>query len=651
MEKRKILIALLCSILVGLFHVSAQTKFNKANRKYDKWAYLESTTLYEKLIDKGYVQQDLLQKLADSYYFNGKYKESEKYYSRLINELKPSSLEPEYYFRYAHSLQNIGKDLEAKTYYDIFVEQIQKPSQIKEFRKDIASLEQQIKQNSNRYSDVLALPINTEFADYGSFVYNDTLYFASARDTGSYVDRKHGWTNENFTSIYAYPLKDTLEGNSVKRLSGPVKSKFNESSLVITKDGKTMYFTRNNLLNGKRGFDQNKNTNLKIYKATLENNKWANVIELPFNSDDFNTAHPSLNKQENVMYFSSDRPGGYGASDLWSVSISEDGNFGIPVNLGAQINSEQRETFPFINEMDELYFSSDARVGLGGLDIYVTKLLENGQFSEVQNLGEPINSSFDDFAYFIDSDSKLGFFSSNRAQGDDIYSFKEDAALVFECLTDVLVKIIDASTKQPIIDAQVSLYDLLYNDLGVVTTSKEDYFELDTPFSCEESYRIKSQLDGYQTKEVVFAVMQSSDPMLVTIEMEKDKIKVEKGDDLFKVLELDPIYFDLDKWSIRPDAENELVKILAVLEQYPSMKIDIRAHTDSRASHVYNDKLSQRRAESVAQWLVNKGIQSNRLTYKGYGKRQLLNKCSDGVPCSEQEHQENRRSEFIIIQM
>ncbi len=348
-------------MFLGNITAQAQAGLKKSNKEYTQWAYIESATIYEKVLKRGYVSQDLLEKLGNAYYFNARYAEANKHYERLFEEYAQEELGLEYYYRYAQTLQNTGNDTEAKRYFDLFVSKAGDQTQIAHFRKNESELRQQIVENSGRYDQLENLEINSPYADYGSYVYNNELYFTSARDTGNLSKKVHTWTGESFTSLYSYPLNS--ENAKVTRIKGAVKSKFNESTAVLTKDGQTMYFTRNNIINNSRKYDDNEDTRLKIYRAQLKEGRWTNVEELPFNSDAFNTAHPVLSHDEKLMYFVSDRPGGYGSSDLWRISIHENGNFGGPENLGPAINTEARETFPFITENNELYFSSNGRVG------------------------------------------------------------------------------------------------------------------------------------------------------------------------------------------------------------------------------------------------------------------------------------------------
>lgn len=655
--KRNLVLATLASVFfLSSFQLHAQKGLTQANKSYDQWAYIESTQLLEKVIEKGFVSQDVLEKLGNAYYFNARYAEAQKHYQRLFQDFSKNNISSAFYYRYAHTLQHVGQEELAKTYFDAFVEQTGAATQVAKARKNTAEQQAQIQKNSGRYSHVLGLPFNTPQADYGSFVHNTTLYFTSARDTGSFSKKTHTWTNASFTNLYAYELDNDQTNTTPKRIKGQVSSPFNESTAIITADGQTMYFTKNNTVNRKRKSDAHGNTLLKIYKAVLEDKKWRQVEELPFNSDQFNTAHPYLSKDEKTMYFVSDRPGGYGNADLWKVAVFDNGAFGTPENLGPEINTEARETFPFVTPNNELYFSTDGRVGLGGLDVFGVKIYPDGSFGEVQNVGEPINSTSDDFAYYIDTHTNKGFFSSNRAGGrgnDDIYSFVETRALALECVPQLIVRVLDAQTKETLEKTTLELADKSYQKVAHEINYIEPRlaYQVAGKLNCGESFRIKGSKKGYISAETEFTLPTESGEMVVTLLLEPEKIEVKKGDDLFKVLNLNPIYFDLDKANIRKDAALELAKVLAVLEEYPKMKIDIRSHTDSRASHKYNDQLSERRAKSTRKWLIDNGISPSRLTSKGYGERQLINKCADGVSCSEQEHQANRRSEFIIIEM
>ena len=345
-------------------------------------------------------------------------------------------------------------------------------------------------------------------------------------------------------------------------------------------------------------------------------------------------------------------PGTHGQSDLFKVKINEDGSFGTPENLGDSINTAGRETFPFISDDNELYFASDGQPGLGGLDIFITKIPKDGSlnFKKIVNVGEEANSPKDDFALIINTKTKKGFLSSNRDGGqgnDDIYKFLETRPvwcdqILYGVITDEDTKAVLPNTKLVLLDQNMKEVE------GKTTISDSNGKYEFTEVECGAKYYVRASLEEYTTREVPVIIGKETGKTELNIELAKTKKPVKEGDDIANVFEINLIYFDLDKWNIRPDAAVDLAKILDVLQQHPTMKIDIRSHTDSRATFTYNEKLSDRRAKSTMQWLISKGIAKDRLTAKGYGETQLVNKCADGVQCTEAEHQLNRRSQFII---
>jgi outer membrane protein OmpA-like peptidoglycan-associated protein len=408
-----------------------------------------------------------------------------------------------------------------------------------------------------------------------------------------------------------------------------------------------MYFTRNNFNNGKKGKDANKITLLKIYKATLKEGKWNNAQELPFNNDNYSVAHPTLSADEKTMYFASDMPGTYGQSDIWKVALNADGSFGTPENLGVAINTEGKESFPVITNENELYFATDGHPGIGGLDIFMAGMNADGSFKKPINIGAPANSPQDDFAYLIDTKTRKGFLTSNREGGkgyDDIYKFLETRKLVCEQVLSGVVT--DLETGEILANTKVTLLDDKFNTIKEAFSDDKGFYTFDV--ECGKSYYIRAEKELYETKEQKVTIPTSNGKTDFPIQLEKKVKPVTVGDDLAKAFGIKIIYFDLDKWNIRPDAALELEKILDVMKQYPNMKIDVRSHTDSRQTHKYNEKLSDRRAKSTVAWLVTNGVDASRLIGKGYGETLLVNKCTDGVKCSEEEHQANRRSEFII---
>ena len=612
-----------------------------ADKKYERFDYIDAIATYERVAQKGYKDEKMFQKLGNAYYFNAEFGKAEKWYSELFDMNKDQT--GEYCYRYAQCLKSIGDYKKADKILELYAKKAGNDQRALLYINDKNYLED-IKANSGRFN-VEDAGINSEFSDYGTTFLGDKLVFASSREVAGASKKVFSWTNQVFTNLY------TSRVNSNGRLEEPVlfdtkvNSKFHESTPVFTKDMKTMYFTRNNYIDGKKGKDDQRITLLKVYKATLENNVWKNVVELPFNSDEYSVAHPALSNDDKVLYFASNMPGTLGQSDLFKVNINADGTFSTPENLGSAINTEGRETFPFISDDNQLYFASDGRPGLGGLDVYSTKIEGLNSFGKIENIGAPINGNQDDFAFFIDSNSGIGFFTSNRSGGkgyDDIYKFSK-----VKCVQVLNGIVTDFETKMAIPNAKVSLFDKNNQFINgtVANNSGEYHFDVE----CGKVYNVRADKNHYETNEDPISIPNASGTTNLPIALNKEGCELTVGTDLAKCFGIKMIYFDLDKSYIRKDAALDLEKILDVMQQYPKLKIDIRSHTDSRQSFKYNESLSDRRAKSTRAWLISKGIDSSRLTAKGYGEYQLINKCADGVECTEEEHQLNRRSEFIVV--
>ncbi|PWB20646.1 OmpA family protein [Flavobacterium sp. HTF] len=633
---------LLCLTVISVFSIdsySQQSKINSADKKYDDYAYINAIKIYERVAEKGYKSEDMFKKLGNSYYFNSNFEGAAKWYGELF--AMTTNLEPEYYHRYSQSLKSTGQIEKANKIMEEFNSKYKEDNRNRLYEENVNYLDK-IKENSGRYT-IENAGINSKYSDYGTFVHNNKVYFASARDTGNFSQRKHKWTGEHFTNLY----QADVDSVKVMKIKNALNTKFHESTPVFTKDNKTVYFTRNNYVTGKKGKDANKTTLIKIYKATLENNKWTNVTPLSIDSDNYSTAHPALSPDEKTLYFASDMPGTSGQSDLYKVAINDNGDFGIPENLGKSINTEGKETFPFVTNENEIYFASDGYPGLGGLDVFVGEIGKDGVINNIQNLGADINSPKDDFAYIIDPVSRKGYFSSNKDGGqgsDDIYKFLETKRL--KCIQELNGVITDAETMEILPGTKVTLFNnqMEIKDTVLADASGSYIF----PVECGKTYSVRAEKTDYTTREVTVTIEKSTGKTNLSIALDKSTCKVTVGDDLGKCFGIKMIYFDLDKSNIRTEAALDLEKILAVLNDNPTMKLDIRSHTDSRATFKYNEALSDRRAKSTIEWLIKNGVNKNRLTGRGYGETELVNKCADDVPCTEAEHQENRRSEFII---
>ncbi len=627
-------------------------KEKQADKSFDQTAYINAIEIYERMAENGYVNSSVLQNLADAYYFNGKLVEANKWYTELFegkyDNKNLAQLPPEYFYRYSQTLRAVQNYEKSQELMNQFALLEKEDGRVMEYNKDRTYLSA-IENLSNRY-DIRLLNINSDYSDYGATILGSKLVFTSARETPQQNKNKiHSWTNESYTRLYTSVIdKNGLAAPERFPLGDDVY--VNDATAVFTKDGKSMFFTRNNSKpSGKSKQNKAHNSSLKIYKAVKQaDGSWGQVEELPINSDNFNTAHPALTPDEKWLYFASDRKGTIGQSDLYRVALFNNGGYGVAENLGKTINTEGRESFPFISTDNKLYFASDGHPGLGGMDVFVSQLFPNGSFGPVINMGEPINSSMDDFAFFYDIEEKKGFISSNRASDkgtDNIYLFAPT-----QCKQTFEGKVYDLDTNEILADASIVISDALYQHSDTIRTNNKGEYRI-VDLECGVKYRIKAEKPTYNTVEIAFTIKEETGAKKVDIGLERTEKPLQVNDDLFKRLQLQPIYFDFDQAIIRRDAAIELMKIVEVMRAYPTMKIDVRSHTDSRGNDQYNLSLSDRRVQATIKWMNEQGIERSRLTGQGYGETQLLNHCSNGIRCSETEHQVNRRSEFIIVEM
>ena len=648
MKLLNITLAFLCTTSLFAQH---ERELQKANDMYKNYAYVDAIKIYEKIAEKGYVNQEMLESLGNSYYYNAEYKNALRWYEQLFEEGK-YNVKPEYYYRYAQALKSVGRYDESDKMMNKFAELTGNADTRAVLFEENKDYQEVIHSNSGRL-ELHPVSINTEFSEYGTALYGDKIVFTAANSGKTSKGGVSQWTGESYYDLYTADRDQQVLSNK-KFFSTTINTPFNESTAVFTKDGNTMYFTRNNYVNHRLGTDVENTILLKILRATKDSNgEWGNVVELPFNSDDYNVAHPALSPDEKFLYFASDMKGSLGESDIYRVEILGDNQYGTPENLGDIINTSGRESFPFVSKNNILYYSSDGIPGLGGLDIFAVKFYENGTVSKPINIGMPGNSADDDFCFVMDSETKVGFLSSNRPGGkgrDDIYSFYEEKPLVFDCEKMIKGVLKDSEKNDVIADGVIVLSDKTMKEVARQKTKEDGSFAFDKVDCKDLYYYLRAEIGDYVTTEVKVDLSVEGD-VFYEFMIKPREIAIDKDVDLAKVLNIKEIYFDFDKSDIRPDAAVELAKIVEVMRENPKMKIDIRSHTDSRGDDSYNLRLSDRRAKATLEWMVKQGIERKRLTAKGYGETQLVNGCSNGVPCTDEEHQANRRSEFIIVSM
>ncbi|MEW7290745.1 OmpA family protein [Aquimarina sp. 2304DJ70-9] len=631
-----------------------EKRLEKADENFNRFAFVDAREIYLKVAEKGYESVDLFKKLGDSYYFNAELDQAVVWYEKLMTKYS-NEVDPEYIFRYSQCLKNVKRYDEADKMMEKFNE-LSTNDQRAEFFVSTRDYLNFIELQSGKFR-LLKLTTNSKYSDYApSFNNQGQLVFASSRGGTGMSKTVHEWNEMPFLNLFS---SDIIEANGIlktpKRVKGKINSKFHESSTSFSKDGQTVYFTRNNYTKRKLGRNTEGNILLKVYRATLDEGVYKNIEELPFNSDEYSVAHPALSADGKKLYFASDMPGSKGLSDLYVIDVHEDGTFGEPKNLGDHINTEGRETFPYSSDSGRLYFASDGHVGLGGLDVFVA-VPEGDGLSIPYNVGKPVNGSTDDFTFVLNEDTKIGYFASNRTGGkgyDDIYSFKQTGELITSCNQYVSGVVTDSNSKEIVSDAEVILLDDNNNELQRAKTDDKGAYKFD--LECETKYIVRATKSEYAPTEVLLPTNNVLEyeyklPLQISKGGLDDK-EVKEGDDLAKLLALQTIYFDLNKSNIRSDAEVELQKIIVTLQEYPQLKIDIRSHTDSRAGDDYNMYLSERRAQSTIKYIVKKGgIKASRVTGRGYGETNLVNDCGNNKKCSNDEHQLNRRSEFIVVQ-
>lgn len=639
-------------IFIGISAIGfTQEKYKVADNFFQNMQYLEAAKEYEDAILNGDKSKEILEKIGNSYYFNTNMKLANKWYGKLISEYR-MEIHSEYFFRYAKSFEGIGKYKEAKRWMKIFVDE----------NKNAFKYESNEKQNNLKYLleqeqnfKLKNLSINTVFSDFGPMYYNNKLIYASEKDS-SYYNRDVNYSNQPlFLNLYVGEINYKEEDVTViSEFSKVLNSEYHEATLCFSKDFKKIYYTRNNF-NGKlSSMNKGKVNRLKIYSAILiEGNDgtkdWGNIKELPFNSDEYSVGHPSLSKDGTKLYFISDMPGSIGKTDIFVVDILKEDVYSKPKNLGPKINTSGREMFPFVTE-NTLYFSSDGHQGIGGLDVFESNY--NTAFEAPVNLGLPLNSVLDDFSYIVNEEENNGFVCSNRNSGkgdDDIYFFERIPERI--CKQFIEGYISNNLTGERISNANISLYLNEGGKLEEVQTDINGHYSFEKEITCNTKYIVKVQKKGYDKKEKPFLTADKTKKNSIPIGLDKLSEQIVEENGLLKI-NVGVIYFDLDKSDIRKDAAREFDKVVSLLNQYPNMIIKIESHTDSRGRDNYNLALSDKRAKATRDYIVSKGITPSRIISAiGFGETQLMNKCENGVPCSDSLHQLNRRSEFIILKI
>lgn len=606
------------------FSLVAQNKDTKtADKLFSRYEYVDAAKEYQKLVDNGKGDGYVYKQLADTYYNMFNTNEAISWYAKATQ----SQQDAETYFRYAQMLKANGKYEEANKQMNKFAAMAPNDMRAKA-HKENPNYIPKLNSKTAAYT-VKSLPVSSDKSEFGAVMYDNTLYFTSSRNASR---KNYGWNEEPFLDIYKATLADDSGNFSEATTVTELNSKFHDGPLTISADGNTAYFSSDSFREGL--FEKDKVNKLKLgknnlYKATKSGNSWGNIKPLPFNSKEYSTSNPSLSRDGKTLYFSSDMPGSIGGVDIWKVSVNGD-DFGTPQNLGPKVNTEGNESFPFIADDNKtLYFASSGKQGLGGLDVYTVDL-SNG--ADAVNMGKPINSEKDDFAFTFNKAKNMGFFSSNRNGNDDIFG----ATPI--CNVDIIATVTNAKTGAVLADAKVSILDDKKNVIATEMSNSKG--EVKYNVACDKAFVIQASKDGYEGNS--FPVAKSKGPEVkVDAALQPIDVIITPEEIILK-----PIYFEYDKSNITAEGAFELDKLVQVMKNNTEMVIFAKSHTDNRGSDAYNLSLSDRRAKSTVQYIISKGIDASKITGKGFGESELKVQCE---PCTEEQHAQNRRSEFLIV--
>jgi len=649
---------ILTILIVFLFTFVSLYSQTKADKSYTNYAYQKAIKSYKKTLKTDPNNGEALYKLANSYRLNNETLNAELYYSQAINHYE----KPETKLYYAQMLLSNGKYNEAEKWFYEYSRVAQNDHDKKnalDFSNFCKELEK--KKNEKPKFEIKAVSFNSQDLDFSPFIAdNGIIYCSNKKNEKKKLNEKDPWTDENFVSLYKVTDSSGIYSNS-QLFFNNIENKYHFGPSSLSSDNKTIYFTKSNYFEKKRQHDDNYNTRLSIFFAEKTDQGWEKFRSLPFNSNEYSNCHPAISKDDKFIIFASDMPGGYGGMDLYIIE-KNDKFWSAPINLGENINTIGNEVFPFLDESNDLYFSSNMHPGFGGLDVYKAKY-NDLTWSNPRNVGIPINGLRDDFGYVVTADGKKGYFSSNRnGEQDDIYEFSpfndtySTPAPLFPGEKYICGTVINKIYKNGLANAEVNLVNKCTGDFQTVITDEQGNFTFPLDKNpCD--YDIVGKKEKFEDNALLISTIDTSfeDCYKVLIPLTFIETNVpEKISSSFTltegmVLELYHVYYDLDKYKIRPDGFSELVELYELLKKYPDMVGELSGHTDCRNTHKYNETLSQNRAKAAKEFLVNLGVDERRIIVAGYGETRLKNHCSDGVKCSEEEHQRNRRVEFKVI--
>jgi peptidoglycan-associated lipoprotein len=633
-------IILLSFVLAGLIIAGcAEIYKQSADRNFNGYRYQKAIRFYNKSLDRRELPGARVN-LAEAYLKTNNTKAAEKQYKIIVNS---EQCTPEDQLNYARMLMSNQNYDEAKKYLALYLDK-RPDDRIAQMMLASCNTVAERRIDTSLYTvEKVSLPMVSNA--FSPVYYKNGIVFTADKPE-KIKGKQYPWTGTSYLDLY-YMQKDKA-GNwsEPEMLQGDIAGKFHQGTAAFNSTGDVVYYTGSNYKNNRQtrlDETEDRSSNLHLYTAKLVDGKWTDIEELPFNSEYYSVGHPALAPDDKTLYFVSDMPGGFGGTDIYFSQL-ENGVWSMPQNLGPVINTPGNEMFPFVAADGDFYFSSNAHNSMGGLDVFMSYY--NGQgWNKPVNLNYPLNSKGDDFGYVLSKDGKTGYVSSNRNSSDKVYSFeKHDPTLTLQGLVTLKGK------GTPIEGVKITVYNQTHSTKAETYTDKNGHYFI--ALGVESDYKITA------TKEMFFAQNATLSTMGQKISHDYYQDFVLDQIIIQKPIVLENIYYDFDKWEIRPDAAKELDKFVVILKDNPSIRIELGSHTDCRGTMKYNDILSEKRAKSAVQYLASRGIDPSRMTWKGYGERKLINNCAcepdkngPGATCTEEQHQQNRRTEFKVIEV
>ena len=633
---KKIISIFIITLLSSASLTAQSNETKRADKHFNKYEFVEAATDYLKLVTDSKADTYVYSQLAECYYNVFNTVEAEKWYAKALE----TASDPEMVYNYSQMLKANGKYEESNAQLDAFASMRPADHRATAFRENPNYLPK-ILEKGKKFN-VQNLGINSEVSDFGGTIKNGKLYITSARNDRD-SKKTYGWNEEPFLDIYTSNINDEGEFQTPFIIENNINTKYHEGMVSFSPDGNTMYFSRESFY--EKIYERDPSTKYKIsvlnlYKSVNQEGQWSEAEALSLNGDNYSVKNPSVSSDGATLYFASDKIGGYGNFDIYSAPIDENGSVGEATNMGQKLNTEGQEMFPFISSSNTLYFSSNGHLGLGGLDVFFSKIVD-GKVGPVRNIGIPINGNADDFAFSINEENEEGFVSSNRLvdgenMSDDIYAIKK-----LQPICDVLMSVTVRDSKTGLIleGASISIQDIEGNIFGTKMSNTEGVVEY--IIECDIDTKIVGSKIDYENGFTLVSGTSDEEVVAELLITPIDEIILAN-----KVI-LNPIYFDFDKSNITAQAAFELDNLVQLMTKYKSIVISAESHTDSRGSNSYNLSLSERRALSTAQYVISKGIDASRISGTGKGETVPSNDC--GGSCNEEEHQLNRRSEFFIL--